>query len=101
MPTRRSAQRKSAPKPKLRKYEQARVLGGGSSINGQMATLDQTEGDVPVSGLDDPIAVDLMADDVVGAAQPGQQTFGDLQQRFRGTRHRPFTALVNPWRVFS
>lgn len=26
-----------APKPKLRKYEQARVLGGGSSINGQMA----------------------------------------------------------------
>lgn len=25
------------PKPKLRKYEQARVLGGGSSINGQMA----------------------------------------------------------------
>jgi 5-(hydroxymethyl)furfural/furfural oxidase len=27
----------SAPKPRLRKYEQARVLGGGSSINGQMA----------------------------------------------------------------
>ena len=27
----------SAPEPKLRKYEQARVLGGGSSINGQMA----------------------------------------------------------------
>lgn len=27
----------NAPKPKLRKYEQARVLGGGSSINGQMA----------------------------------------------------------------
>ncbi|MGE0699382.1 MAG: GMC family oxidoreductase, partial [Hyphomicrobiaceae bacterium] len=27
----------TAPKPKLRKYEQARVLGGGSSINGQMA----------------------------------------------------------------
>ncbi len=26
-----------APKPPLRKYEQARVLGGGSSINGQMA----------------------------------------------------------------
>ncbi len=26
-----------APKPRLRKYEQARVLGGGSSINGQMA----------------------------------------------------------------
>ena len=26
-----------APKPKLRRYEQARVLGGGSSINGQMA----------------------------------------------------------------
>ncbi len=26
-----------APAPKLRKYEQARVLGGGSSINGQMA----------------------------------------------------------------
>jgi 5-(hydroxymethyl)furfural/furfural oxidase len=26
-----------APKPKLRKYEQARILGGGSSINGQMA----------------------------------------------------------------
>lgn len=26
-----------APPPKLRKYEQARVLGGGSSINGQMA----------------------------------------------------------------
>ena len=25
-----------APKPRLRKYEQARVLGGGSSINGQM-----------------------------------------------------------------
>lgn len=25
------------PKPRLRKYEQARVLGGGSSINGQMA----------------------------------------------------------------
>ena len=25
------------PKPKRRKYEQARVLGGGSSINGQMA----------------------------------------------------------------
>ncbi|GIR54970.1 MAG: hypothetical protein CM15mP62_24410 [Rhodospirillaceae bacterium] len=25
------------PKPPLRKYEQARVLGGGSSINGQMA----------------------------------------------------------------
>ena len=25
------------PPPKLRKYEQARVLGGGSSINGQMA----------------------------------------------------------------
>jgi len=25
------------PKPKLRKYEQARILGGGSSINGQMA----------------------------------------------------------------
>ena len=25
------------PRPKLRKYEQARVLGGGSSINGQMA----------------------------------------------------------------
>ena len=28
---------KDAPKPPLRKYEQARVLGGGSSINGQMA----------------------------------------------------------------
>ncbi|MEZ5854640.1 MAG: GMC family oxidoreductase N-terminal domain-containing protein [Hyphomicrobiaceae bacterium] len=27
----------SAPKPRLRKYEQARVLGGGSAINGQMA----------------------------------------------------------------
>ncbi len=27
----------TAPPPKLRKYEQARVLGGGSSINGQMA----------------------------------------------------------------
>ena len=27
----------TAPQPKLRKYEQARVLGGGSSINGQMA----------------------------------------------------------------
>ncbi len=27
----------NAPKPRLRKYEQARVLGGGSSINGQMA----------------------------------------------------------------
>ena len=27
----------SAPAPRLRKYEQARVLGGGSSINGQMA----------------------------------------------------------------
>jgi 5-(hydroxymethyl)furfural/furfural oxidase len=27
----------NAPAPKLRKYEQARVLGGGSSINGQMA----------------------------------------------------------------
>jgi 5-(hydroxymethyl)furfural/furfural oxidase len=27
----------TAPKPRLRKYEQARVLGGGSSINGQMA----------------------------------------------------------------
>ena len=27
----------NAPSPKLRKYEQARVLGGGSSINGQMA----------------------------------------------------------------
>ena len=26
-----------APKPRLRKYEQARVLGGGSSVNGQMA----------------------------------------------------------------
>jgi 5-(hydroxymethyl)furfural/furfural oxidase len=26
-----------APKPKLRKYEQGRVLGGGSAINGQMA----------------------------------------------------------------
>ncbi len=26
-----------APRPPLRKYEQARVLGGGSSINGQMA----------------------------------------------------------------
>ena len=26
-----------APKPRLRKYEQARVLGGGSSINGQLA----------------------------------------------------------------
>ena len=26
-----------APKPPMRKYEQARVLGGGSSINGQMA----------------------------------------------------------------
>ena len=26
-----------APKPPLRKYEQARVLGGGSSVNGQMA----------------------------------------------------------------
>ena len=26
-----------APKPRLRKYEQARVLGGGSAINGQMA----------------------------------------------------------------
>ena len=30
---------KDAPKPPLRKYEQARVLGGGSSINGQMANL--------------------------------------------------------------
>ena len=28
---------KDAPRPPLRKYEQARVLGGGSSINGQMA----------------------------------------------------------------
>ncbi len=28
---------RDAPKPPLRKYEQARVLGGGSSINGQMA----------------------------------------------------------------
>ena len=28
---------KDAPKPPLRKYEQARVLGGGSPINGQMA----------------------------------------------------------------
>jgi 5-(hydroxymethyl)furfural/furfural oxidase len=28
---------KDAPKPPLRKYEQARILGGGSSINGQMA----------------------------------------------------------------
>ena len=27
----------NSPKPRLRKYEQARVLGGGSSINGQMA----------------------------------------------------------------
>ena len=27
----------NAPPPRLRKYEQARVLGGGSSINGQMA----------------------------------------------------------------
>lgn len=27
----------TAPRPRLRKYEQARVLGGGSSINGQMA----------------------------------------------------------------
>lgn len=27
----------TTPKPRLRKYEQARVLGGGSSINGQMA----------------------------------------------------------------
>ena len=27
----------SAPQPRLRKYEQARVLGGGSSINSQMA----------------------------------------------------------------
>ena len=27
----------NAPKPRLRRYEQARVLGGGSSINGQMA----------------------------------------------------------------
>ena len=27
----------TAPKPRLRKYEQARILGGGSSINGQMA----------------------------------------------------------------
>jgi len=27
----------NAPKPPLRKYEQARVLGGGSSINGQLA----------------------------------------------------------------
>ena len=27
----------TAPPPRLRKYEQARVLGGGSSINGQMA----------------------------------------------------------------
>ncbi|MEZ5818075.1 MAG: GMC family oxidoreductase N-terminal domain-containing protein [Hyphomicrobiaceae bacterium] len=27
----------TSPKPRLRKYEQARVLGGGSSINGQMA----------------------------------------------------------------
>ncbi len=27
----------TAPKPRLRKYEQARVLGGGSAINGQMA----------------------------------------------------------------
>lgn len=26
-----------APRPRLRKYEQARVLGGGSSINGQLA----------------------------------------------------------------
>ncbi|HLN07364.1 MAG TPA: glucose dehydrogenase, partial [Xanthobacteraceae bacterium] len=26
-----------APRPPLRKYEQARVLGGGSSINGQLA----------------------------------------------------------------
>ncbi|NKB55113.1 MAG: glucose dehydrogenase [Alphaproteobacteria bacterium] len=28
---------RDAPKPRLRKYEQARILGGGSSINGQMA----------------------------------------------------------------
>jgi len=28
---------RDAPKPPLRKYEQARILGGGSSINGQMA----------------------------------------------------------------
>lgn len=27
----------TTPRPRLRKYEQARVLGGGSSINGQMA----------------------------------------------------------------
>ncbi|MBV8704337.1 MAG: GMC family oxidoreductase N-terminal domain-containing protein, partial [Acetobacteraceae bacterium] len=29
--------RPDAPRPRLRKYEQARVLGGGSSINGQLA----------------------------------------------------------------
>ncbi len=29
--------RPDAPRPKLRKYEQARILGGGSSINGQLA----------------------------------------------------------------
>ena len=29
--------RPDAPRPRLRKYEQARVMGGGSSINGQLA----------------------------------------------------------------
>ncbi|HEY5300886.1 MAG TPA: GMC family oxidoreductase N-terminal domain-containing protein [Acetobacteraceae bacterium] len=32
-----SHNRPDAPRPKLRKYEQARILGGGSSINGQLA----------------------------------------------------------------
>lgn len=32
-----SHNRPDAPKPPMRKYEQARVLGGGSAINGQMA----------------------------------------------------------------
>ncbi len=32
-----SHNRPDAPRPRLRKYEQARVLGGGSSINGQLA----------------------------------------------------------------
>ena len=45
---------KDAPKPPLRKYEQARVLGGGSSINGQMANrgaVSYTHLTLPTSDL--------------------------------------------------
>ena len=31
-------------RPRLRKYEQARVLGGGSSINGQLANRGAPHG---------------------------------------------------------